>query len=100
MDIRRFWAKLSIRRKTLVWLVTLILVLLSVMGISAAVQARATAVLTGHPNRGATRPLPVAEEGRGASGRGRCATQPHRRQGAHRAPQQDSSILPPAVTIL
>ncbi len=47
MDIRRFWAKLSIRRKTLVWLITLILVLLSVMGISAAVHARATAVLTG-----------------------------------------------------
>ena len=37
---------------------------------------------------GATRPPPVAGGGRGASGRGRCATQPLRRQGAHRAPQQ------------
>ena len=39
---------------------------------------------------GATRPLPVAEEGRGASGSGLCATQPRRRQGAHREPQQES----------
>ena len=39
---------------------------------------------------GATRPLPVAEEGRGASGSGLCATLPHRRQGAHRVPQQES----------
>ena len=31
----------------------------------------------------------MAETGRGASGRGRCATKPHRRQGAHRAPQQE-----------
>ena len=30
----------------------------------------------------------TAETGSGASGRGRWATQPHRRQGAHRAPQQ------------
>ena len=42
---------------------------------------------------GATRPLPVAEEGRGASGSGLCATQPHRRQGAHRVPQQESRTL-------
>ena len=44
-------------------------------------------------NGGATRPLPVAEEGRGASGSGLCATQPRRRQGAHRAPQQESRTL-------
>ena len=31
---------------------------------------------TGHRNRGATRALPAADAARGASGRGRCATQP------------------------
>ena len=46
MDIRIFWKQLSIRRKTLVWLGTLILVLLSMMGISGAVRARAMAELT------------------------------------------------------
>ena len=34
--------------------------------------------------RGARGALPVADEATRASGRGRCATQPHRRQGAHR----------------
>ena len=38
--------------------------------------------------RGAIRVLPAADEARGASGRGRCATQAHRRQGAHRAPRE------------
>ena len=38
---------------------------------------------------GATRALPVADAARGASGRGLWATQARRRQGAHRAPQQE-----------
>ena len=42
-------------------------------------------------HRGAMRPLPVAEKGSRASGRGLCATQPHRWQGEHRAPQQGLS---------
>ena len=46
MDVRSFWGQLSIRRKTLVWLLTLILVLLSMMGISGAARARTTAELT------------------------------------------------------
>jgi len=40
--------------------------------------------------RGARGALPVADEATRASGSGRCATQPLRRQGAHRAPQQDT----------
>ena len=49
---------------------------------------------------GATRALPVADAARGASGSGRCATQLHRQQGAHRAPQQGSSILLPHAATL
>ena len=48
---------------------------------------------------GATGAPPVADEATGASGSGRCATQPRRRQGAHRAPQQfihKGQILLPA----
>lgn len=45
MDVRSFWGQLSIRRKTLVWLLTLILVLLSMMGISGAARSRAMAEL-------------------------------------------------------
>ena len=37
---------------------------------------------------GARGALPVADKATRASGSGRCATQAHRRQGAHRAPQQ------------
>ena len=40
--------------------------------------------------RGARGALPVADEATRASGNGRCATQPRHRQGAHRAPQQDT----------
>ena len=40
--------------------------------------------------RGVRGALPVADEATRASGRGRCATQPRPRQGAHRAPQQDT----------
>ena len=40
--------------------------------------------------RGARGALPVADEATRASGSGRCATQPRHRQGAHRAPQQDT----------
>ena len=36
--------------------------------------------------------LPVADEATWASGRGLCATQAHRRQGAHRAPQQGDDL--------
>ena len=46
MGIQSYWAQLSIRRKTLVWLGTLILVLLSMMGISGAARSRAMAELT------------------------------------------------------
>ena len=40
--------------------------------------------------------LPVADEATWASGRGLYATQAHRRQGAHRAPQQGDD-LPRAI---
>ena len=46
MNIRNFWARLSIRRKTLVWVGTLIFVMISVTGISAAARARAMSELT------------------------------------------------------
>ena len=39
---------------------------------------------------GARGALPVADEATRASGSGRCTTQPLRRQGVHRAPQQDT----------
>lgn len=45
MGIQSYWAQLSIRRKTLVWLGTLILVLLSMMGISGSARSRAMAEL-------------------------------------------------------
>ena len=46
MDMRGFWARLSIRRKTLIWLCTVIAVLLSVMGISAFLRAQAMSELS------------------------------------------------------
>ena len=45
MGIQSSWAQLSIRRKTLVWLLTLILVLLSMMSISGSARSRAMAEL-------------------------------------------------------
>lgn len=45
MDARNLWARLSIRRKTLVWLSALIFVLLSMMGISAMFRNRAMSEL-------------------------------------------------------
>ena len=43
---------------------------------------------------GASRLPPVVGGRRRASGSGRCATQLHRQQGAHRAPQQENIFAP------
>ena len=45
MDVHGSWARLSIRRKTLIWLAMLISVLLSMMGISAVIRSHATSEL-------------------------------------------------------
>ena len=46
---------------------------------------------------GAREALLVADEATRASGSGRCATQPRRGQGAHRAPQQDTGTIIPTL---
>ena len=46
MDVRGLWARLSIRRKTLVWLGTLIFVLLSMMGFAGIARTQAVTELT------------------------------------------------------
>ena len=46
MDVSGFWARLSIRRKTLIWLGTVIAVLLSMMGISSFLRAQAMSELS------------------------------------------------------
>jgi len=48
--------------------------------------------------RGARGALPVADAATQASGSGRCATQSLCRQGAHRAPQQDTDTKAPKTT--
>jgi hypothetical protein len=46
MDVSGFWARLSIRRKTLIWLGTVIAVLLSMMGISSFLRSQAMSELS------------------------------------------------------